>query len=262
MGTLTGRVAVVTGGGRGIGRAIALKLASEGADIVVSSRTQAEITATVEESEAMGVRALAVTADATQRASAREPVLRALTEFGRVDILVNNVGGLVGFHAAFGDGSDAADDSFEATMVLNVTSAWWTTAQALPAMKDNGFGRVINIGSTESLLANPGCPAAYIAGKHAVAGLTKQLAQDVGDSGITVNCICPGWTNTSMVDFEAMAAHNGTTSAEARAHAEEMSAQRCILEPEDIAAMAAFLASDEGKRITGQVISVDGGYRL
>jgi len=188
--------------------------------------------------------------------------LRAMEEFGRVDILVNNVGGLVGMHATFGDGGDEADNSFEATMVLNVTSAWWSTAQALPAMRENGFGRVINIGSTESLLANPGCPPAYIAGKHAIAGLTKQLAHDVGDSGITVNCICPGWTNTSMVDFNAMAAHTGTTPEEARAHAEGMSAQKCILEPDDIAAMAAYLASDEGKRITGQVISVDGGYRL
>jgi NAD(P)-dependent dehydrogenase (short-subunit alcohol dehydrogenase family) len=262
MGRLEGRVAVITGGGRGIGRAIALRLAEEGASIVVSSRTGAEIADTVAKAEARGAQGFAVTADAMKRSGAREPVARALAEFGRIDILVNNVGGLLGFHAAFGDGSDEADDSFEATMLLNVTSAWWTTAQALPAMRDNGWGRVINIGSTESLLANPGCPPAYIAGKHAVAGLTKQLAHDVGDSGITVNCICPGWTNTSMVDFDAMAEHTGMTAAEARAYAEGMSAQKCILEPEDIAATAAFLCSDEGKRITGQVISVDGGYRL
>jgi len=262
MSKLDGKVAVITGGGRGIGRAIALRLANEGAAVVVSSRTETEIADTVARAEALGVKGLAVIANAMDRNSAREPVLRALGEFGRVDILVNNVGGLVGTHATFGDGSDGADDSFEATMVLNVTSAWWATAQALPAMRAAGFGRVINIGSTESLLANPGCPPAYIAGKHAIAGLTKQLAQDVGDSGITVNCICPGWTNTSMVDFEAMAAHTGMSVNQVRAHAEEMSAQKCILDPEDIAAMTAYLASDEGKRITGQVISVDGGYRL
>lgn len=108
--------------------------------------------------------------DAMERNSAREPVMRALAELGRVDILVNNVGGLVGMHQAFGDRSDEADDSFEATMVLNVTPAWWTTALTLPAMRESGFGRVINIGSTEALLANPGCPLAYIAGKHAIAG--------------------------------------------------------------------------------------------
>ena len=262
MGRLAGRIAVITGGGRGIGRAIALRLASEGAAIVVSARTEAEIAGVAGEARHLGVEGLAVVADAMARASAREPVIRALAGFGRIDILVNNVGGLVGTHATFGDGSDEADDSFEATMALNVTSAWWTTAQALPAMREQGWGRVINIGSTESLLANAGCPPAYIAGKHAIAGLTKQLAQDVGDSGITVNCICPGWTNTSMVDFAAMAEHTGTTPEQARAYAEASSSQRCILEPEDIAAMAAFLASDEGARITGQVISVDGGYRL
>lgn len=262
MGTLSGRVAVITGGGRGIGRAIALRIAKEGAAIVVSSRTEREIADTVAKAKAMGARGLAVAADAMDRSSARAPVTNALAEFGRIDILVNNVGGLIGHHAAFGDGSDEADDSFEASMVLNITSAWWTTAQALPAMRANGWGRVINIGSTESLLANPGCPPAYIAGKHAVAGLTKQLAHDVGDSGITVNCICPGWTNTSMVDFGSMAEHTGMTPAEARAYAEGMSAQKCILEPEDIAATAAFLCSGEGARITGQVISVDGGYRL
>jgi len=262
MRKLEGKVAVVTAGGRGIGRAVALRLASEGAAIVVSSRTAAEIAAVVTEAEKLDVKGLAVVADAMERSSAREPVMRALSEFGRVDILVNNVGGLVGMHATFGDGNDEADDSFEATMVLNVTSAWWTTAQALPAMREKGFGRVINIGSTESLLANPGCPPAYIAGKHAIAGLTRQLAQDVGDTGITVNCICPGWTNTSMVDFDAMAEHGNMTANEARAFAEAMSSQKCILEPEDIAAMAAFLASDEGARITGQIISVDGGYRL
>ncbi|MDG2004282.1 MAG: SDR family oxidoreductase [Novosphingobium sp.] len=262
MSKLEGKVAVITGGGRGIGRAIALRLAQEGAAIVVSSRTEAEIAEAVAQAKALGVNALAVVADAMQRSSAREPVVRALAEFGRVDILVNNVGGLIGMHHTFGDGSDAADDSFEATMVLNVTSAWWTSAQALPAMQKAGFGRIINIGSTESLLANPGCPPAYIAGKHAIAGLTRQLAQDVGDSGVTVNCICPGWTNTSMVDFDGMAEHTGMTPEQARSYAESMSAQNCILEPEDIAAMALFLASDEGARITGQVISVDGGYRL
>lgn len=262
MHRLEGKVAVITGGGRGIGRAIALRLAEEGATIVVSSRTEVEIAETVARAEALGAEGLAVVADAMERSGARVPVARALEQFGRLDILVNNVGGLVGFHAAFGDGSDEADDSFESTMLLNVISAWWTTAQALPAMRDNGWGRVINIGSTESLLANPGCPPAYIAGKHAIAGLTKQLAQDVGESGITVNCICPGWTNTSMVDFDTMAEHTGMTAADAREYAESMSAQKCILEPEDIAATAAFLCSGEGRRITGQVISVDGGYRL
>jgi 3-hydroxybutyrate dehydrogenase/3-oxoacyl-[acyl-carrier protein] reductase len=258
VGRLEGLIAVVTGGGRGIGRAIALRFASEGAIVVISSRTEAELAAVVVEIEALGSSGLAVVADAMERASARTPVVRALEHFGRVDILVNNVGGCIGMHEPFGGG----DESFEATLVLNVHSAWWATTAALPAMRDNGFGRVINIGSTETLRANEGGPTAYVVGKHAIAGMTRQIGRDVGDTGITVNCICPGWTNTSMVDFESTAKFFGGTAEQARAYAASQASQNCILEPEDIANMALFLASAEGARITGQIISVDGGYRL
>lgn len=258
MGRLEGLIAVVTGGGRGIGRACALRFAREGATVVVSSRTAAEIDAVVAEIEALGRPGLAVVADAMERTSARVPVAQALERFGRVDILVNNVGGCIGMHEPFAGG----DESFEATLVLNVHSAWWATTAALPAMRDHGFGRVINIGSTESLRANEGGPTAYVVGKHAIVGLTKQLGRDVADTGITVNCICPGWTNTSMVDFEKTAQYFGGTAAAARAYAESQCAQNRIMEADEIADAALFLASAEAARITGQVISVDGGYRL
>ncbi len=257
-GRVEGLIAVVTGGGRGIGRAIALRLAREGATVVVSARTRAELAAVVADIEAIGRPAVAVVADAMQRRSARAPVEQALERFGRTDILVNNVGGVMGMHCTFGGG----DEGFEDTMVLNVNSAWWATSTALLSMREQGFGRVINIGSTESLRANPGGPPGYVAGKHALAGLTRQLAEDVGDSGITVNCICPGWTNTSMVDFKVMGEFMGTSAEAARAYAASKSSQNCILEPDDIAAMALFLASPDGARITGQILSVDGGYRL
>jgi NAD(P)-dependent dehydrogenase (short-subunit alcohol dehydrogenase family) len=256
MGRLSGRTAVVTGGGRGIGRAIALRFAGEGASVVVSSRTGTEIEAVVSEIENVGSKGLAVVADATEQPSAREPVIQALDRFGRVDVLVNNVGGVAGLDEAFGGG----DGSFEATVTLNLSSAWWASSAALPAMRDNGFGRVINIGSTESLHAG-GTPA-YAAAKHAIVGLTRQLAQDVGATGITVNCICPGWTNTAMADFESLGQHLGMTTEEARAYAAGQCVQNRIMEPEDIAAMALYLASEDGARITGQVISVDGGYHL
>lgn len=258
MDKLEGQVAVVTGSGRGIGRAIAIALAGEGASVAVSSRNKAELDWTVAEAKGLGAEALAVEADAMDRLAARRPVEAALARFGRVDIVVPNVGGVAGMHTCL----DGGDEGFEATLLLNLTSAWWTIQAAMPAMRVQGYGRIVTIGSTEALRANDGGPPGYVAAKHGLVGLTKQLAQDCGTSGITANCICPGWTNTAMVDFDRTAEHMGVTPAEARAYATDKAALRCIMEPEDIAAMALLLVSPEGARITGSVISVDGGYRL
>ncbi|MBV1687473.1 SDR family oxidoreductase [Novosphingobium sp. G106] len=258
MDKLEGQVAVVTGGGRGIGRAIALALAGEGAAVVVSSRSKAELDWTVAEAKGLGVDGLAVEADATDRAAARQPVEAALERFGRIDIVVPNVGGVAGMHTCL----DGGDEGFEATLLLNLTSAWWTIQAAMPTMRAQRYGRIITIGSTEALRANEGGPPGYVAAKHGLVGLTRQLAQDCGSSGITANCICPGWTNTAMVDFASTARHMGITEAEARAYATDRAALGCIMEPEDIAAMALLLVSPEGGRITGQALSVDGGYRL
>jgi 3-hydroxybutyrate dehydrogenase len=249
---------VITGGGRGIGRAISLAFAGEGATVVVSSRTRAELAAVVQKAESVGGAGLAVVADATDRSGARLPVERALAHFGRVDIVGPQVGGVAGMHTCL----DGGDEGFEATLLLNLTSAWWTISAAMPAMRAQRYGRIVTVGSTEALRANDGGPPAYVAAKHGLVGLTKQLAQDCGTSGITANCICPGWTNTSMVDFAQTAKHFGISEEEARAYATDKAALRCIMEPEDIAAMALLLVSPEGARITGQAISVDGGYRL
>jgi NAD(P)-dependent dehydrogenase (short-subunit alcohol dehydrogenase family) len=251
-------VAVVTGGGRGIGRAIALRYAREGATVVISSRTQSDLDAVVAQiARDGGAPALAVVADASDRDDAHRPVTEALAQFDRVDVLVNNVGGSVGRHH---DPFTGDDESFERTLALNLTSAWWTTRHALPGMRDRGFGRVINIGSGASKHA--ASSLSYTTAKHGLVGFTKQLAQATGRAGITVNLLCPGWTNTSLLDFEAVARRAGTTVEEAIEAAQSESAQHRVLEPDELTGMATLLASDDGGGITGQVISVDGGYRL
>jgi NAD(P)-dependent dehydrogenase (short-subunit alcohol dehydrogenase family) len=258
VGQLAGRVAVVTGGGRGIGRAIALRYAREGATVVLSSRTQSDLDAVVAQiGDEGGAAAVAVVADASDRDDARRPVREAIERFERVDILVNNVGGSVGRHH---DPFTGDDESFERTLVLNLTTAWWTTREALPGMRARGFGRVISIGSGASKRA--AASLAYTTAKHGLVGFTKQLAQITGRTGITVNLLCPGWTNTSLLDFEKVAKRAGTSVEAAVESAEAESAQHRVLEPEELTGMATLLASDEGAGITGQVISVDGGYRL
>ena len=258
MEQLGGRVAVITGGGRGIGRALALRFATEGATVVVSSRTATDLDAVLAAVDAGGAPAgLAVVADASDRDDARRPVFEAHERFGRVDILVNNVGGSVGRHH---DPFTGDDESFEGTLTLNLTSAWWTTRAALPIMREQHHGRVINIGSGAAKRAVG--TVGYTTAKHALVGLTRQLAVATAEHGITVNCLCPGWTNTSLLDFEKVAARNGTTVEEAMAVAERDNAQHRVLEPEELTGMATLLVSDEGAGITGQVISVDGGYRI
>ena len=256
-GVLNGRVAVVTGGGRGIGRAIAVGMAREGAAVVVSSRTQEQLDAVVAEIEGTGSQGVAVVANAADEDQARSPVRAAVAEFGQVDILVNNVGGSSGGnHDPFSGDAEA----FMGTLRLNLISAFWTAQEALPPMRKQGHGRIINIGSGASKRA--AASVGYTAAKHGLVGLTKQLAMAAAPHGITVNCLCPGWTNTALVDFERLATAKGVSVAQAEADAHADSAQGRILEPEELAPMAVLLASEAGGGITGQVISVDGGYRL
>jgi NAD(P)-dependent dehydrogenase (short-subunit alcohol dehydrogenase family) len=256
MGQLDGQIAVVTGGGRGIGRAIALRYAAEGASIVISSRTLDDLEQTLELAELDATRGIAVTADATNRDDARKPVQRALEQFGRVDIVVNNVGGSIGGANAF----ELADAAFEKTLVLSLTSAWWTTAAALPAMQQQASGRIINIGSGAS--KRTGSSVSYVAAKHGLVGLTRQLAADAAPFGINVNCLCPGWTRTSLLDFERIATARGTTADEEEQRAGADSLQKRVLEAAELAGMATLLAGPDGRGITGQVISVDGGYKV
>ena len=259
MYSLSGRVAVVTGGGRGIGRAIALELARHGADIVVSSRTLEQLTSVVAEVEAIGTRGLAVVADALDREQSKEPVRRAMAELGSCDVLINNVGGGAPMRGSQNPFTHD-DDVFEANLALNLTSAYWTTREALPHMREAGYGRIINIGS--GYAKRSGGALAYTTAKHGLIGFTRALAHDTAAHGITVNCLCPGWTNTALVDWEAMGKAAGISADEAHAMRASENLQNRVLEPEELGPMAALLAAPESAGITGQVISVDGGYKV
>ena len=257
MGQLTDRVAVITGGGRGIGRAIALRYAAEGATVVISSRTAGDLDDVLRTADLGADRGLAVVADATDRVDARRPVTEALDRFGRVDILVNNVGGTIGGNP---DPFAGDDNAFEQTLTLCLTSAWWTTSAALPGMRERGFGRILSIGSGASKMTGGSLP--YVAAKHGLAGFTKQLAAAAAPYGINVNLLCPGWTRTSLLDFDKIAARQGTTAAEEEERAAQENLQHRVLEADELAGMATLLAADDGRGITGQVISVDGGYKV
>jgi len=251
-GVLAGRVAVVTGGSRGIGRALAAALRSAGAEVVISGRSREKLDRTAKEIDVVPVQA-----DAMDRVAASKPVDAAIARFGGIDILINNVGGSAGGNP---DLFSSDDDRFEANLTLNLTSAYWSTRAAVSSMRERGHGRVIQIGSGASKHA--AASPAYTAAKHGLVGLTKQLAADLARHRITVNCVCPGWTQTDLVSFEQIGTAQGVDAATARKRAEAESVQRRIMVPEELGPMVVLLASDAGSPITGQVISVDGGYRL
>ena len=253
MGRLDERVALVTGGGRGIGRAIVLEMARDGATIVVSSRTKSELESVVAEVEAIGSRGLAVRADALERGQVESSVAATMEAYGRIDILINNVGG--------GTAPTEDDpDGFTANVTLNLITHHWATTAALPHMREAGYGRVIGIGS--GYAKRSGGELAYTAAKHGLIGYTRSLAAKEAGHGVTVNCLCPGWTNTQLVQFDRMGKAWGTDAEGARARVAAENLQDRVLEPEELGPMAALLAAPQSAGITGQVISVDGGYKV
>lgn len=261
MGRLTNRVALVTGGGRGIGRSIALAFAREGCDVVISSRTEVELISVVSELEKIGVKGFAVPADVLSYESIRSAVSKVIQLAGKVDILVNNAGG--GIPPKTPTGLQAAtheDQAFIDNIHLNLTSAYRASREVLPHMIEKKYGRIINIGSGYAKRGGGGL--AYTAAKHGIVGLTQAMANEVAAHHITVNCLCPGWTNTQLVNWDGLAMLWNTTPEGAKAKAAAENIQNRVLEPDELGPMAALIAAEESAGITGQVISVDGGYKV
>ena len=154
------------------------------------------------------------------------------------------------------------DDAFEANLALNLTSCYWTTREALPHMRNANFGRVLTIGSGYAKRAGGGL--AYTAAKHGLVGFTRSLAAFTAKqaTNLTVNCLCPGWTNTALVDVAAMAKRKGISEEQVLADIESENLQGRMLEPDELGPMAVLLCAPESYGITGQVVSVDGGYKL
>ncbi|HUB98270.1 MAG TPA: SDR family NAD(P)-dependent oxidoreductase [Solirubrobacterales bacterium] len=247
------RVAIVTGGGRGIGRAIALGLAAEGATVAVIARSQDQLDAVVAEAAELGGEGLALVVDCMDGQALKAAVEEVHARRGRLDVLVNNVGGLVGEVGRLA-ALEHDDELFEQNLFLNLTTAYYATRAALPQMVSGGYGRVLSIGS--GYATHGGGTIAYSAAKHGLIGFTRALAYQVPPA-ITVNCLCPGWTNTAMLDWAGPDA-----AAAARVKAEAQTVQGRVLEPSELVPMATLLASPQAAGITGQVISVDGGYKV
>jgi len=245
---LQDRVAIVTGGGRGIGRAIALELARQGSAVVVNYRSSAaeaeEVRRTIEEE---GGRALAVQADVRLADDAQRLVSAALEAFGRLDILVNNAG-----VARDGLLMRMSEEDWDVVLDTNLKGAFHCIKAAQRSLLRQRSGRIISIGSVVGLVGNAG-QANYSAAKAGLVGLTKSLARELGSRGITVNLVAPGYVETDMT---------AALPESVRKAALDRICLGRMGRPEDVAAAVAFLASDAAAYITGQVLVVDGGMAL
>jgi len=246
---LDNKTAIVTGARRGIGRTIALALAKEGANVVVSDISQEDCRTVVTEIEGLGRKGLALKCNVTSRAEVEDMVRRAVAEFGKVDILVNNAG-IISFKPFL----ELTDEDWDNTLNVNLKGQFLCARAAAKEMAKNKWGRIINIAS----ISSGGCGIAfplvahYTASKGGVMALTEALALELTPQGINVNAICPGAIDTDMV----------------KVLKESGQLEQLLLripkgrlgQPEDIANLAVFLASDESDYISGAAIVIDGGW--
>ncbi len=253
---LRGRHALITGAGRGIGRAVAESLAALGAELTLIGRNPEPLgRAAAEIGLAGGLVPRALAADVTDDASLAAAFGRARHEAGRITILINNAG--IAESAPF---ARTGLDMWRSTLDTNLTGTFRCTRLAWSEMIENGWGRIVNIASTAGLKGY-GYTSAYCASKHGVVGLTRALALEAARTGVTVNAVCPGFTDTDMVSRAAdnIAAKTGRPQGEARAALAAANPQGRLVDPQEVAEAVAWLCLPSSASITGQAIAVAGG---
>jgi len=245
----SGKVAIVTGASRGIGRCIALRLAEEGARVVIAARSDAACAAVAQEIAGNGGSAVVVAADVSNQANAAQVAAAALTSWGHIDILVNNAA--IHLSAPFlQEGSEIWSELFR----VNVLGTVFPTQAVVPAMIDQHYGRIVNIGSKAGVVGEPG-HVAYSSLKGAISAMTRALAVDLAAHNVTVNAVAPGPVVTDML-------MTALPDEQARSRIAGDTPLGRLGGPFDIAGATLFLASDDAAWCTGQVLSVDGGLSI
>jgi NAD(P)-dependent dehydrogenase (short-subunit alcohol dehydrogenase family) len=244
------RVALVTGGGKGLGACIARRLAEGGAKVAVTGREAAAL-----ESVAQATKGVAIQADATDAAAMARAVARVREELGPIAIVVHNAG-----IAPSAPLERTEDDVWEKTMAVNVTAAFRLARAVMPEMARAGFGRVINIASNAGLRGYA-YTAAYCASKHALVGLTRALAVEFAKTHVTINAVCPGFLETEMTarTIETIRGKTGRSEADARKFLEDLSPQKRLIQVDEVAHLVAMLCDETARGINGQAIAIDGG---
>jgi NAD(P)-dependent dehydrogenase (short-subunit alcohol dehydrogenase family) len=245
-------VVLVTGAARGSGKAIAQRFARDGYAIAATGRHAASLSAVAEDLTAVGTEVLSMACDVTDRDAVTRVVGQVEQRLGPIDVLVNNAGESAS--AAF---ASMSDELWDRMIAVNLTGTYNCMRAVVPSMFKRGRGRVINIASVAAKVGFA-YTAAYVASKHGVLGLTRAVAIEAATYGVTVNAICPGWMNTDMTtrSIQRIVEKTGRSAEDARRTLERMNPQQRLIEPEEGAAIAAFLASPEAAGINGQDVTI------